>query len=163
MKITVINTGGTFNKRYNPIKGMLEVPTDNVALDKIIKSCHNIEFEVINIISKDSLDMTYSDREIIINSVKNCDNEKIIIIHGTDTVDLTSVYLQKEITNKKIVFTAAMVPMSIDEVEATMNFSMAIGFLNSNINNGIYLSMHGLVLEHDKLIKNKNLGKFLEK
>lgn len=163
MKITVINTGGTFNKRYNPIKGMLEVPTDNIALDKIIKSCHNIEFEVINIISKDSLDMTYSDREIIINSVKNCDNEKIIIIHGTDTVDLTSVYLQKEITNKKIVFTAAMVPMSIDEVEATMNFSMAIGFLNSNINNGIYLSMHGLVLEHDKLIKNKNLGKFLEK
>jgi L-asparaginase len=53
--------------------------------------------------------------------------------------------------------------MSIDEVEATMNFSMAIGFLNSNINNGIYLSMHGLVLEHEKLIKNKKLGQFLEK
>ncbi len=30
-KITVINTGGTFNKRYNPITGELEVPKDSIA------------------------------------------------------------------------------------------------------------------------------------
>ena len=54
MKITVLNTGGTFNKRYNPIKGQLEVPTDNIALDKIVKSCHNVEFDIKNIVSKDS-------------------------------------------------------------------------------------------------------------
>ena len=46
MKITIINTGGTFNKRYNPIKGQLEVPSDNIALDKIIASCHNVDFEI---------------------------------------------------------------------------------------------------------------------
>ena len=28
MKITVLNTGGTFNKRYNPITGQLEVPSN---------------------------------------------------------------------------------------------------------------------------------------
>ena len=58
MKITVLNTGGTFNKRYNPILGQLEVPKDNIALDKIIKSCFNVEFEIKNIVSKDSLDFT---------------------------------------------------------------------------------------------------------
>ena len=161
MKITVLNTGGTFNKRYNPIKGLLEVPSDNIALDKIVKSCFNVDFEIKNIVSKDSLDFTQEDREIILENILNSKSDKIIIIHGTDTVDLTSKFIEDKVGNKKIVFTGAMVPMSIDEVEATMNFSQAIGFLNAHIENGIYLSMHGVVVEHSKLKKDRNVGQFL--
>ena len=163
MKITVLNTGGTFNKRYNPILGQLEVPTDNIALDKIVKSCFNIEFEIKNIVSKDSLDFTQEDREIILENIINSENDKIIIIHGTDTVDLTAKFIEDKIENKKVVFTGAMIPMSIDEVEATMNFSQAIGFLNAPIKNGIYLSMHGSVIEHSKLKKDRSVGQFLVK
>ena len=163
MKITVLNTGGTFNKRYNPIKGLLEVPTDNIALDKIIKSCFNVEFDIKNIVSKDSLDFTQEDRKTILENIINSENDKIIIIHGTDTVDLTAKFIEDKIENKKIVFTGAMVPMSIDEVEATMNFSQAIGFLNAPIENGIYLSMHGSVIEHSKLVKDRCVGQFLVK
>ena len=163
MKITVLNTGGTFNKRYNPILGQLEVPKDNIALDKIIKSCFNIEFDIRNIVSKDSLDFTQEDRETILENIINSENDKIIIIHGTDTVDLTAKFIEDKIENKKVVFTGAMVPMSIDEVEATMNFSQAIGFLNAPIKNGIYLSMHGSVIEHSKLKKDRSVGQFLVK
>ena len=163
MKITVLNTGGTFNKRYNPILGQLEVPTDNIALDKIVKSCFNVEFDIKNIVSKDSLDFTQEDREIILENIKNSASDKIIIIHGTDTVDLTAKFIEDKIQGKKIVFTGAMVPMSIDEVEATMNFSQAIGFLNAPIENGIYLSMHGSVIEHSKLKKDRRVGQFLLK
>ena len=161
MKITVLNTGGTFNKRYNPIKGLLEVPSDNIALDKIVKSCFNVDFEIKNIVSKDSLDFTQEDREIILENILNSKSDKIIIIHGTDTVDLTSKFIEDKVGNKKIVFTGAMVPMSIDEVEATMNFSQAIGFLNAPIKDGIYLSMHGVVVEHSKLKKDRSVGQFL--
>ncbi len=163
MSITIINTGGTFNKRYNPIKGQLEVPTDNIALNKILQSCHNIDYEIKNVVSKDSLDMTDKDRELITDTIKNSKNENIIIIHGTDTVDLTSAFLEKEIDDKKIVFTGAMIPMSIDEVEATMNFSLALGFLSADIKNGIYLAMHGVVVNHKDLVKDKSVGKFLIK
>ena len=163
MKITVLNTGGTFNKRYNPIKGQLEVPTDNIALDKIIKSCFNVEFDIRTIISKDSLDFTQKDREIILENIKNSTSDKIIIIHGTDTVDLTAKFIDGKVEGKKIVFTGSMVPMSIDEVEATMNFSQAIGFLNAPIENGIYLSMHGSVIEYSKLKKDRSVGQFLVK
>lgn len=163
MKITVLNTGGTFNKRYNPILGQLEVPKDNIALDKIIKSCFNIEFDIRNIVSKDSLDFTQEDRETILENIINSENDRIIIIHGTDTVDLTAKFIEDKIENKKVVFTGAMVPMSIDEVEATMNFSQAIGFLNAPIENGIYLSMHGSVIEHSKLKKDRSVGQFLVK
>ena len=163
MKITVLNTGGTFNKRYNPIKGLLEVPTDNIALDKIVKSCFNVEFDIKNIVSKDSLDFTDIDRETILENILNSTSDKIIIIHGTDTVDLTAKFIDGKVEGKNILFTGAMVPMSIDEVEATMNFSQAIGFLNAPIENGIYLSMHGSVIEYSKLKKDRSEGQFLVK
>ena len=35
--------------------------------------------------------------------------------------------------------------------------------LNANIENGIYISMHGSVKNYKKLVKNRELGKFLEK
>jgi len=56
-----------------------------------------------------------------------------------------------------------MLPIFINKVEATLNFSQAIGFLNANIENGIYISMHGSVKKYKKLVKNRELGKFLEK
>jgi len=161
MNITIINTGGTFNKRYNPLNGVLEVPTDHVSLDKIIKSCHNVEFTVHNIISKDSLDITDEDRKIIAETITKSKDDKIIIIHGTDTVDLTSAFLKQQQIDKKIVFTGAMVPMSIDEGEATMNFSLSLGFLSSDVKDGIYLAMHGVVVDASKLLKNREKGQFL--
>ena len=102
-KITVINTGGTFNKRYNPISGELEVPKDSLALDEIISYCYNIDFEVLNIISKDSLEMSDVDRELIVRTIKNIKNENIIIVHGTDTIDLTAKYLDEKIKDKNII------------------------------------------------------------
>ena len=162
-KITVINTGGTFNKRYNPLTGELEVPKDSLALDEIISYCYNIDFDVLNVISKDSLDMSDADREFIVKTIKNCKNENIIIVHGTDTIDLTASFIDENIKDKTIVLTGAMLPISINKVEATLNFSQAIGFLNSNCENGIYISMHGSVKNYKKLVKNRELGKFLEK
>ena len=162
-KITVINTGGTFNKRYNPLSGELEVPKDSIALDEIISYCYNIDFDVLNVISKDSLDMSDADREFIVKTIKNCKNENIIIVHGTDTIDLTASFIDENIKDKTIVLTGAMLPISINKIEATLNFASAIGFLNANIKNGIYISMHGSVKNYKKLIKNREIGQFLEK
>ena len=162
-KITVINTGGTFNKRYNPLTGELEVPKDSLALDEIISYCYNIDFDVLNVISKDSLDMSDADREFIVKTIKNCKNENIIIVHGTDTMGLTASFIDEKVNDKTIVLTGAMLPISINKVEATLNFSQAIGFLNSNCENGIYISMHGSVKNYKKLIKNREIGQFLEK
>jgi L-asparaginase len=162
-KITVINTGGTFNKRYNPLTGELEVPKDSLALDEIISYCYNIDFDVLNVISKDSLDMSDADREFIVKTIKNCKNENIIIVHGTDTIDLTASFIDENIKDKTIVLTGAMLPISINKIEATLNFASAIGFLNANIKNGIYISMHGSVKNYKKLIKNREIGQFLEK
>lgn len=160
-KITVINTGGTFNKRYNPINGELEVPKDSLALEEILIFCHNIDFEIINIISKDSLDMNDFDRELLVKTIKEQENSNIIVIHGTDTMDKTSKYLDEQIKDKTIILTGAMLPISINKIEATLNFASAIGFLNANSENGVYISMHGSVKHYRNLVKNRKIGQFL--
>ena len=160
MNITIINTGGTFNKRYNPLTGNLDVPKDHNSLEKIISWSHNINFDIIDILSKDSLDIDDIDRQSLVDTIQTIQNDNIIIIHGTDTIDQSAKYLKNHIKNKKVVFTGAMIPISIDPTEATLNFSMALGFLNAKPQNDIYLSIHGAVQKASMLVKNREFGKF---
>ena len=159
--ITVINTGGTFNKVYNPLNGDLEVPKDAKAIKEILSFCYNVDFEVRNIISKDSLEMNDDDRLLIVKNINETQNENIIIIHGTDTMNLSTLFVDNLVKDKKIVFVGSMLPFSINKVEATLNFSMAVGFLNSSIENGVYISMHGSVKNYKNIKKNRKIGQFL--
>ena len=158
-KILIINTGGTFNKTYNPLTGNLDIDKKGNALKEIAKYWLN-DFKIINILGKDSLDMKTKHRERIVKSIIENIEKHIIIIHGTDTMDKTAEFLEKYITDKTLLLTGAMVPYSIDSVEANANLSMSLGYLLSNRKNGIYISMHGLVDEHKKVYKNRNIGVF---
>lgn len=160
MKITVINTGGTFNKKYNTVTGHLDVLDDHKSLLHIIKHCHNIEFDVHDIISKDSLELTHADRHLILKTINEANTDTVIVIHGTDTMDETAQFLDEHNQDKKVILTGAMTPMSIDRLEATINFSTAVGVLNVNIPNGIYIAMHGVVAEYTKVYKDKKAGLF---
>ena len=156
----IINTGGTFNKRYNPIKGELEVPKDSNALEGILKYLHNLKYEIKNIIHKDSLEIQMSDRKEIVELIANTPCKKILIVHGTDTMEKTAEFLEKHINDKIILLTGAMVPCSIDSIEANANLSMSIGYLLNSNKNGIYISMHGLIDTHNRVFKNKKAGLF---
>ena len=156
----IINTGGTFNKRYNPIKGELEVPKDSNALEDVLKHFYNLKYEIKNIIHKDSLKMQMSDREEIVELITNTSYKKILIVHGTDTIKKTAEFLEKYINDRVIILTGAMVPYSIDSTEANANLSMSIGYLLSSNKNGIYISMHGLIDTHNRVFKNREVGLF---
>lgn len=159
-KILILNTGGTFNKRYNPLKGELEVPTDGIALEGILRYCNNTSYELLNIIHKDSLEMTEEDRELIVKTIKNSSCKKVLIVHGTDTMDVTATFLALHIKDKVITLTGAMVPFSIDTVEATANFMMALGDVMCRETHGVYLAMHGAIASHGNIYKNRQKGIF---
>lgn len=155
----ILNCGGTFNKRYNPINGSLDVPYDNYALEEILSHC-DFKYGLAGIIYKDSLDMDASDRKMIADIIMESDDNKFLIIHGTDTMNLSAEFLSEVFSDKKIVFTGAMKPFEIDPVEASLNIGMALGFLNSLEKDGIYICMSGHVKPYDEIEKNKILGKF---
>lgn len=160
IKLLVINTGGTFNKRYNEQTGTLDVAQDNKAILDILNKCArgNLKIDIKGIIFKDSLKIDDDDREEMVETIGKYD--KILIVHGTDTMDETAKFIESKIKDKLVVLTGAMHPYSIDQIEATSNFMIGLSFLQTYENTGVFISMHGLVKEHEKLIKNRDLGIF---
>jgi L-asparaginase len=158
--ILILNTGGTFNKTYNEIRGELIVPSHNKAINFILKSSKIEYCDVVGFVFKDSLDITKSDRILIENYIVKSPYEKIIIVHGTDTMDKTAKYLSKHITNKRIILTGSMVPYSISCVEPTSNLMLALGYIQSSKKFNTYIAMHGHVKRYNKLLKNRNRGVF---
>jgi len=158
-KILIINTGGTFNKTYDPLNGTLIVDTTSKALENIA-SKWLCEFEVINIIGKDSLDITNHDRLELLATISHSSYQHIIIIHGTDTMHITAEYLADGELEKSIVLTGAMVPYSIDPVEATANLCSAYGYLNALKEEGIFIAMNGQLSTYNRVTKNRMKGKF---
>ena len=159
-KILIISTGGTFNKVYDPLNGELIVDKTSKAV-KEIASKWLCEFEIMNIIGKDSLEISNHDRLELLASISHSSYHRIIIIHGTDTMDVTAAYLDDADLKKQIILTGAMVPYSIDPVEATANLCSAYGYLSAVKKEGIYIAMNAVIDTYEKVKKDKKLGKFI--
>lgn len=158
--ILCISTGGTINKRYNPKNGELEVDADSRAIDEIRAKWQG-DFEIVSIIGKDSLEMNSSDRLLLLATINLSGCQDIVVVHGTDTMELTAAYLADSEPEKCIVLTGAMVPYAIDPTEATANFASAYGFLQSSGNSGIFIAMNGIIADYRELTKDRSAGKFI--
>jgi L-asparaginase len=157
--ILIINTGGTFNKFYDPLSGELIVDQGSRTLEEIASKWLT-SFEIIDIIGKDSLEMTNHDRLELLATLSRTEAEKIIVVHGTDTMHLTAEYLADADLEKQIVLTGAMVPFSIDPVEATANLASAYGFLHSLEHHGIHIAMNGVIDHFGNVTKDRQKGRF---
>lgn len=158
--ILIINTGGTFNKYYDARNGELMVDKSSKALG-IINQKWMSHLSFLNIIGKDSLEFDDNDRMLILKEIKKFEG-KVVIIHGTDTMHITADFLDKNCKDKVIVLTGAMVPFSINPIEATANFAMSYGFLSKCNTSGIYICMNGEIGEFTKVKKDKIQGKFVK-
>lgn len=134
-----------FNKTYLP--KMLEQGRCKV----------NIESQIL--FMKDSLYTTDEDREKILQSCKDCKDDKIIITHGTDTMSETAQILGKEIKNKTIILLGAMVPYNQKKSDALFNLGCAISAVQT-LPNGVYITMNGKIFSFDNVRKNKKLSEF---
>lgn len=155
----ILNSGGTFNKRYNYLNGELEVPYDNEALKKILSSTGNL-YEIAGVIYKDSLEMDSNDRKILARVIMESKEQKFVIVHGTDTMNLTAEFLAEVFDDRVIVLVGAMKPFEVDNIEATLNLGMAIGFAKGVSVSGVYICMNGYAEPWNKIVKNTKFGKF---
>lgn len=154
----IINTGGTFNKRYDPITGELFVPCDNSAVEAVIAVLAEV-VQVEGILYKDSLEMDDTDRTVLCETIKRCTEDSVIVVHGTDTMELSAEAVARMNLKKTVIFTGAMVPFSIDPLEATANLAMAMGFALRSCS-GVYIVMQGVCGQYNHVRKNRVIGKF---
>ena len=157
MNIAILTTGGTFDKIYFAANSEYSIgePCISSILDE-----GNVtsEFRIKSILKKDSLDINQKERELIKKSVIECEEEKILIIHGTDTMVETAKFLE-EIKDKTIVLTGSMQPARFKKTDAIFNSGFAFAAALS-LENGIYIAMNGRIFNSSNVRKNIDLGRF---
>jgi len=159
-EILILNTGGTFNKYYDPIKGELKVNQNNNFIEDIIIKSKIDSVQIEGILYKDSLELDDDDRTYLKEYILKTKYKKIIVIHGTDTMDQSAKVISQFVQDKMVVFTGAMKPFTIESVEAVSNLMSAYGYLSNTFKAGVFISMHGMIKEHHLIKKNKELGVF---
>jgi len=92
MAIRIFITGGTFDKEYNEINGALYFK-DTHMREILELGRAQIDVNIRTLMMIDSLDMTDSDRQLILENCKNAEEGQIIITHGTDTMTTTAKLL----------------------------------------------------------------------
>lgn len=160
MAIKILITGGTFDKEYDELNGKLFFKDTH--LPEILKlGRSNLVVSINTLMMIDSLEMTDADREIIISHCQQCEEEKIIITHGTDTMDITAMQLGQANLNKTIVLTGAMVPYKFGSSDGLFNMGSALAFVQT-LPKGVYVVMNGKYFNYDNVRKNKASGIFEE-
>lgn len=157
MKIDIFCAGGTIDKIYFDAKSDYQVGEPKVG--KILEAYKlNIDFDVHSVLRKDSLEMTDNDRQSLKDAIERCDNDLILVTHGTDTMPETAKVL-KTIPNKTIVLFGAMEPAMYKTSDAEFNAGCAVGAVQS-LPQGVYITMSGRVFEAGKVRKNVAEGIF---
>lgn len=161
MSIRILITGGTFDKEYDMINGKLDFEETHVPEMLKLGRC-TLDAEVRTVMMVDSLEMTDTDREVILHNCKNVPEDKILITHGTDTMDITAAYIAKANLNKTIVLTGAMIPYKFGSSDGFFNLGSALAFLQT-LPIGVYVVMNGRYYNWDTVVKNRKTGYFEEK
>ena len=160
MSIRIFITGGTFDKEYNELNGQLFFKDTHVPeLLELGRSRVKVNTRTLMMI--DSLEMTDTDRTLIIENCIKAEEDKILITHGTDTITETAVMLADKIKNKTIVLTGAMIPYKFGSSDGLFNMGSALAFVQT-LPHGVYIAMNGRYFHWDNVYKNKSTGMFEE-
>ncbi|MBC8494179.1 MAG: asparaginase [Candidatus Thioglobus sp.] len=160
MKIKVLITGGTIDKSYKELTGELSF-TETHIVDMLNRGRSMADTLSEVLFLKDSLEMTDADRSFILDKCQSCDEQHILITHGTDTMVETARFLAKSIKDKTVILFGSMIPYSIDNSDALFNLGVALSAVQLK-SNGVYIAMNGQVFDFDKVKKDKSLGIFTE-
>jgi L-asparaginase len=158
MALRILATGGTFDKHYDEIAGKLTFGASHLP-QVIERSRITVPFALEALPLLDSLDMQDVDRGRVLASCINAEEEAIVIIHGTDTMQDTAAVLGAANLAKAIVVTGAMIPYEIANSDALFNFGFACGVAQI-LPHGVYVAMNGKIFGWDKVQKNRVAGVF---
>tara|TARA_Y100000588_G_C13917983_1_gene780211 strand:+ start:301 stop:795 length:495 start_codon:yes stop_codon:yes gene_type:complete len=156
--IKIFSTGGTFDKEFNEITGELFFQkTQLYELLELGRSKLDVKIETLMMV--DSLKMSDAERQYIVDKCKKEKTHKIIITHGTDTIVKTAKLLAKQIPDKIIILTGAMIPIKFGSSDGLFNLGSAMSFVQV-LEPGVYITMNGRYFHYNNVRKNKKLGIF---
>jgi L-asparaginase len=160
MAIRILVTGGTFDKEYNERNGQLYFKDTHVA-EMLRLGRSRVEVTIRTVMMIDSLDMTDTDRALIVKNCLQSDEDRIVITHGTDTMTETAAAIARAVSAKTVVLTGAMIPYAFGSSDGLFNLGSALSFAQT-LPAGVYIAMNGKCFPWDRARKNRERGEFEE-
>jgi len=164
MRITILTTGGTIEKTYNELEGSLR--NDRSVLDEILGSLRlpDLFIRHVNVMHKDSLEMTDEDRERIAAAVEDAlpGSDAVLILHGTDTLAETGELIHERLGERleiPVILTGAMRPYQFRDSDALQNVTESL-LAARLVGPGVHVVMHNRVLAFPGVYKDRGTLSF---
>ena len=157
-KIKIFITGGTFDKEYNELTGELYFKNSHIYELLELGRCR-LDVDIETLMMVDSIEMSKTERNYIIQKCIEEPIKQIIITHGTDTMVKTARILADAVNDKTIVLTGAMIPVRFGSSDGLFNMGSALSFVQA-LTSGVYIAMNGQIFNQQNVRKNKKLGIF---
>jgi L-asparaginase len=163
-RIALISTGGTIEKTYDELSGVLANKVS--VLDVMLASLElrGVEVQRVALMNKDSLDMTPDDHTLIAETALRLarETEGVVVVHGTDRLAVSGDRVVELGTPMSpIVFTGAMRPWQLRSTDALQNLTEALLAVQV-LSAGVYVAMHNQVLQFPGVVKDRDAGTFVK-
>lgn len=164
-RIALISTGGTIEKTYDELSGVL---ANHVSvLDVMLASLElrGVEVQRVRLMNKDSLEMSADDHTLIAESAarlaRECDG--VVVVHGTDRLANSGDRVVELVGTpaSPVVFTGAMRPYELRSTDASQNLTEALLAVQL-LPPGVYVAMHNQVLQFPGVTKDRSAGTFVK-
>ena len=157
--ILVLTTGGTIDKAYFDALSEYQI-VDSGIPDLLKEARVALPFRVVELMRKDSLEMSEADLALIASAAREAPERRIVVTHGTDTMTETAKVLAEAVPGKTVVLTGALSPARFAETDAHFNLGMA--FATAQVAApGVWIAMSGQVFDGLKVRKDREAGKFV--
>lgn len=157
--ILVVTTGGTIDKHY--FDALSEYQITESVMGKLLETARVAHpFRLVELLRKDSLELTEEDRELIAQTIRAAPETRIVLTHGTDTMTETAQALAR-IQDKTIVLCGALTPARFAESDAAFNLGMAFATVQTSAP-GVWITMSGTVFNGLQVRKDREAGKFVD-
>jgi L-asparaginase len=164
-RIAIISTGGTIEKTYDELRGVLANRVS--VLDVMLASLelNGVEIARVPLMNKDSLDMTAEDHTLIARTAGAMAEsyDGVIVVHGTDRLTVSGERTCALLGRPRvpIVFTGAMRPYEMRSTDAVQNLVEALLAVQI-LAPGVYVAMHNAVLAFPGVEKDRARGTFVK-
>lgn len=158
--LVILTTGGTLDKDHDTFSEGLVLGVENVTnVPELLKIGKTHFPRVQPIMSLDSLDMTDTHRQDILEAVVSSEEQSVVITHGTGTMDQTARFLEGKVGSKTVVLTGALRPFALGKSDAGFNVGGAV-IAAQILPEGVYAVMNGRVFKAKDIHKDVKSGRF---
>jgi len=159
VRIRILVTGGTFDKKYDELTGTLFFRDTHIQ-EMLRLGRARLELAIETVMMIDSLEMDDAGRAAVVARAREASERAIVITHGTDTmVDTARALAGAALGDKTIVLTGAMVPYAFGSSDGLFNLGSALSFVQV-LPSGVYVAMNGQHFRWDTVRKNRETGTF---